>query len=158
MSNPRTSFGEDMQSGYPQQGGQAFGSSEGLDPSRGQTFNSIFNPNRTQSPVPRETETPVNPLYNPELQSRPGSYTPYKSSFQTQREQRQEQWGGYSPYKSPYQTQREQQQKQWGGYSEPKQEYQRQDTFQQWKQRNPAQFNPMSDDAFIQEKMPKTRR
>ena len=92
------------------------------------------------------------------LQPRTGGYTPYKSPYQTQREQQQEQWGGYTPYKSPYQTQREQQQEQWGGYSEPKQEYRRQDPYQQWKKKNPVPFNPMSDDAFIQETMPKTRR
>lgn len=138
----RTSFGEGSQSGFPQQWGQPSGSPDGQDFSRGNPFNSIFNPNRAQSTVPPKTETPGDPSFGSDWQSRTGGYTPYKSPYQTQREQQQEQRGGYTPYKSPYQTQREQQQERWGGYSEPKQEYQRQDPYQQWKKKNPAQFDP----------------
>lgn len=157
-SDPRTSFGEDMQSGFSQQRGQTFGSSEWLDQSRGNTYNSIFNQNRVQNPVPSGTETPVNPLYDSEWQPRTGTYTPYKSPYQMQREKQQEQRGGYTPYKSPYQTRRENQQKQWGGYSAPEQEYQRKDLFQQWKTKNAAPYDPMSEDAFIQKTMPNPRR
>jgi hypothetical protein len=156
--NPRTSFGEETQSGFPQQEGQTPGSPGEFNLPREQSFNSIFNQNRTQSPPARDTGTTMDPSFGSGWQPRAGGYTPYKSPYQTQREQRQEQGGRYTPYKSPYQTQREQQQEQGVGYREPKQEYQREDTFQQWKKRNPSQFDPTSDDAFIEEMMPKNRR
>jgi hypothetical protein len=142
----RTSFGEGSQPGFPQQWGRPSGSSEGQDPLRGNPFNSIFNPNRAERTVPPKTETPED-SFGSDWQSRTGGYTPYKSPYQTQREEQQERRGGYTPYKSPYQTQREQQQERWGGYNEPKQEYQRQDPYQQWKKNQP-QFDPMSDDLF----------
>ena len=70
--------------------------------------------------------------------------------------QRQQQ--GYTPYKSPYQTQRDQRKEQWGSYTKPEKDYRKQDPFQQWKEQNPQQFDPMRDDAFINELMPKPRR
>jgi len=138
--DPRASFAEGMQPGFQQQEGQIPGSIGEMDLSRGKTFNSIFNRERSQSPFVRETESPV------------------ARSFGSDAQQQQRK-GGYTPYRSPYQTQREQrQQPQRGGYSEPKQEYQRKDTFQQWKDRNPTPFDPTSDDAFVNEMMPKIRR
>lgn len=154
----RTSFGEEMPSGVPQQRSQTYGSPDGQDLSSENPFNSIFNQNRAQSTTLREIETPGNPSSESGWQPRTGGYTPYKSPYQTQRDQRQEQWGGYTPYKSPYQTQRDQRGGQGGRYSEPEQEYQRQDPYQQWKKKNPAQFDPTGNDAFIQQNMPKTRR
>lgn len=156
--NPRTSFGEGTQWGVPQQRGSAPGFSKGTDFQGVNPYNSIFNPTRTQSTFPRETETQGEQSYESDFQPSAGGYTPYKSPYQAEREKRQEQRGGYIPYKSPYQTQREQQQERWGGYSAPKQEYRRPDIFQEWKKRNPAQFNPTADDAYIEEMMPKTRR
>jgi hypothetical protein len=61
---------------------------------------------------------------------------------------------GYTPYKSPYQTQREQQQR--GSYRPPEQEYKRQDSFQKWKDKNQSRFDPSRDDAYIDELMPNT--
>jgi len=138
--DPRSSFTEGMQQGFQQQGRQTSGSFNGLDLSREKTFDSTFNQGRLQSPFKRETETPA------------------KRSFGSDAQQQQRR-GGYTPYRNPYQTQHEQRRQQWGGYSsEPKQEYQRKDAFQQWKDRNPTPFDPTSDDAFINEMMPKTRR
>ena len=138
--DPRSPYAEDTQQGFQQQGWQAPGPYDGLDLSREKTFDSSFNQRRLRSPFMRETETPATRSF--------GSGT-----------QQQQQRGGYTPYRNPYQTQHEQRRQQWGGYtSEPKQEYQRKDTFQQWKDRNPTPFDPTSDDAFINEMMPKTRR
>jgi hypothetical protein len=66
---------------------------------------------------------------------------------------------GYTPYKSPYpaQTQRSPQQP-WGGTSRNKQEFQKQNSFEKWKQKSPQQLDPMRDDAFIDDLMPKIRR
>jgi len=137
--DPRASSVEGVRPGFPQQEARAFGSPAGQDPSRGKTFNPIFNQERRQSLFPHAAGSSTDRSYG----SGP---------------QRQPRTGGYVPYKSPYQTQREQRQQQWGSYSEPKQEYRRPDTFQQWKEKNPPRFNPTRDDAFVEEMMPKTRR
>jgi hypothetical protein len=68
--------------------------------------------------------------------------------------------GSYTPYKSPYQTRREQQQqKSWSGVdsSTKKQEYQKPSTVEQWKSRNKA-YDPTADDAYINEMMKSDRR
>jgi len=135
--DPRAYSTEGMQPGFQQQGGRVSGSIGELDLSREKTFNSILNQGRFQSPFPRE--------------AKPASDRSFGSGSQLRA-------GGYTPYKSPYQTQREQRQQQRGGYSKPKQEYQRPNTFQQWKEKNPVQFDPTSDDAFIEEMMPRIRR
>ena len=137
--NPRASSVEGVQPGFPQQEPRGFGSPFGRDPSRGKPFGSTYDRERRQSPFPRAAGPATDRSYG----SGP---------------QRQPRTGGYSPYKSPYQMQREQRRQQWGGYSEPKQEYRRQDTFQQWKEKNPPRFDPTSDDAFIKKMMPGTRR
>ncbi|WP_372807548.1 hypothetical protein, partial [Pontiella sp.] len=68
--------------------------------------------------------------------------------------------GSYTPYKSPYQTRREQQQqKSWSGVDSTtkKQEYQKPNTFEQWKSRNKT-YDPTADDAYIDEMMKSNRR
>ena len=137
--DPRASSVEGVRPGFPQQETQTFGSPPGQDPSRGKTFDPTFNQERRQSSFPRAAGSATDRSY--------GSGS-----------QRQPHTGGYVPYKSPYQTQREQRQQQWGSYSEPKQEYRRPDTFQQWKKKNQSRFDPTSEDAFVEEMMPKTRR
>ncbi len=136
--DPRTYSSGGVQPDFQQQGGRISGSIGGLDLSREKTFNSALNQGRLQSPFPRE--------------AKPASDRSFGSGSRQQRQ------GGYTPYKSPYQTQREQRQQHPGGYNAPKQEFQRQNTFQQWKEKNPVQFDPTSDDAFIEEMMPRTRR
>ena len=137
--NPRASSVEGVQPGFPQQESRAFESPARQDPSRRKTFDPIFNQEQRQSPFSRAAGSSTDRSY--------GSGS-----------QRQPRTGGYSPYKSPYQAQREQRQQQWGGYNEPKQEYRRPDTFQQWKEKGQPRFNPTSDDAFVEEMMPKARR
>ncbi|RKX46005.1 MAG: hypothetical protein DRP64_03855 [Verrucomicrobia bacterium] len=136
--NPRASSDEGVQPGFPQQDPRSFGSSAGQDPSRRTTFGPTFNQERQQSPFPRAAGSSTDRSYGLQQQPRTGGYAPYKSPYETQREQRRQQWGS--------------------GYSEPKQEYQRPDTFQQWKKKNEPRFDPTSDDAFIEEMRPKTRR
>lgn len=65
---------------------------------------------------------------------------------------------GYTPYKSPYETRREQQQQQWGGKPQQGPEYKKVDTYQEWKKQNPVRYDPTGDDAFINEVMPKSKR
>ncbi len=65
---------------------------------------------------------------------------------------------GYTPYKSPFQTQLNQRKDQWKSHTEPEQKYQKPNPFKKWKEQTPQQFDPMRDDAFIDELMPKTRR
>lgn len=65
---------------------------------------------------------------------------------------------GYVPYKSPYETRRQQQQQTWGKQNQPSQEYKPQNPYQNWKDRNADRYDPTADDAFINERMPKSRR
>jgi hypothetical protein len=108
-----------------------------LDLSRDKTFNSTLNQSRLKSPFPRDSA----PSSGQSLGSGP---TQMKSQ-------------GYIPYKSPYRTQGNHQQ-QWGSRDQPEQEYKRQDSFQKWKDKNPPHFDPMRDDAYIDELMPKGGR
>ena len=62
----------------------------------------------------------------------------------------------YTPYKSPYETQRQQQQ-QWGGQGQKQPEYKRVDPYQKWKKRNPSHYDPTAGDAYVNELMPKKR-
>ncbi len=94
---------------------------------------------------------------DPTLNQNPFLRTPARSAGQSSNADPRKQQG-YIPYKSPYQTQRNQQQQQWGGTTEPRQEYRKQDPFLKWKEQNPHRNDPMRDDAFITEMMPKTRR
>ncbi len=109
-----------------------------LDLSREKTFNSPLNQTQLENPFPSEVQ----------LNSR-------RSEFRTGR---QTSSGVYTPYKSSFQTQREQRQQQWKTHEETQPVYQKQNTFQQWKERNPVRYDPTADDAFIQEMMPKVRR
>jgi len=134
--DPRGPSAGDVQSGFPQQqANQPFGLSAGSDLSREKTFfTPALNQERPQSPFPHETKSPADQSFGSGLQPRTS---------------------GHMPYKSPYQAQREQRQR---GYNDPEQEYQRLNTFQQWKKKNQLRRDPMSDDAFIEETMPKIRR
>ncbi len=118
--------------GRQQQGYQNPYSTGGLDLSRDKTVDPTFN-------------------QNPFLRT-PAQSTDPSSGADTRKQQ------GYIPYKSPFQTQRNQQQQQWGGVTEPTQKYRKQDPFQKWKEQNPQRNDPLQDDAFITEMMPKTRR
>lgn len=65
---------------------------------------------------------------------------------------------GYTPYKSSYETDREKRQQQWGGkVVEPRKEYQKPSSHQQWKDRNKG-WDPTKDDAYLDELMEKNRR
>jgi hypothetical protein len=136
MRDPRAAADEGMQQGFTQPGSRSPYTAGGLDLSQDKTYNSTFNQSRLQSPFPRAGE---------EREER---------SFGSGAQQRRD---GYTPYKSPYQTQRDQRSQQWGGYREPQQEFRKQDPFQTWKDKNPTRFDPTRDDAFIDEVMPKTR-
>ena len=150
--DPRSSTTERFSSGFQQEGssflnrsqyGQQqesslFYSSERLDLSREKTSKTTFTRNRLQSP------------YQQEAQSRSGqsifsSGTPFQSE-------------GYTPYKSSFQIQQEQRKQEWGESSMVQPEFQKLNTYQQWKEKKPVKYDPTSDDAFIQEMMPKTRR
>ena len=63
----------------------------------------------------------------------------------------------YTPYKSSYETERQQRQQQWGKQEVPKQEYKKPDSYQQWKDRSKA-WDPTRDDAYLDELMEKNRR
>jgi hypothetical protein len=65
--------------------------------------------------------------------------------------------GTYSPYKSPYQTRREQQTQQGAGGQERQQEYKKPDAYQQWKDRSKA-WDPTKDDAYLDDLMRQNRR
>ncbi len=63
---------------------------------------------------------------------------------------------GYTPYKSPYQTRRDQQQQQ-GYQSQPQPEYSRPTPYQKWKNDNKG-WDPAADDAYLDELMQRNRR
>lgn len=133
---------EPVTGGFPgvfgrQQTGSSAYTSGALDLSRDKIFNSTLNQGRLKSPFPRDSAQSEDRSF--------GSGSRMKSQ-------------GYIPYKSPYQTQREQQQQQWGGRNQPGQEYKKQDSFQKWKDKNPTPFDPTRDDAYIDEPMPKSGR
>ncbi|MCF7817497.1 MAG: hypothetical protein K9M54_06425 [Kiritimatiellales bacterium] len=107
----------------------------GLDLSRDKTLTPLINQGRLQTPFPRDTGSSSDRSFGSDSQQRNGSI----------------------PYISPIQTQRNQQQQQ-GTYGTPQQEYQKPDPFKKWKEQNPTKFDPMRDDAFIDELMPKNRR
>lgn len=156
--NPRSSYGEETQSTYQQQGSSSTGIFGSQDPAGETSYNPLYTPN--QNPYGQETQTQPNAFSGSNPQTSGSSYTPYRSPFQTRQEQQQQSGSsGYTPYKSPFQTQQEQRQ-QWGGntYNPPQQEFQRQNSYEQWKQRNPAPVNPLSDDAYIQGVTPGSRR
>ena len=152
--DPRSGSTESMSSGFRQESSvwgrssfsgrqqvfQSPSSMDALDLSRDKTIRSSQSQSRLQSPYSREMQSQSGRSeFRSSTQSGSGIYTPYKSSFQTQYEQRQQQRGG--------------------GYGQqPQQEFQKQNTFQQWKEKNPIRYDPTADDAFIQEMMPKTRR
>jgi hypothetical protein len=112
---------------------QDLGVSSGLDLSRDKTVNSALNQVRLQSPFPRDAESANDRSAGSGSQPRTG---------------------GVVPYRSPYQTPRNQQQQ--GAYVAPQPEFQKQDPYQKWKEKNPTRFDPTGDDAFIDELMPKT--
>ncbi|MEE9369585.1 MAG: hypothetical protein V3V05_12095 [Pontiella sp.] len=62
----------------------------------------------------------------------------------------------YTPHKSPYQYDRNQRQQQ-GRPREPRVEYTKPNTYQQWKERNKS-WDPTGDDAYLDEMMQKNRR
>ena len=81
--------------------------------------------------------------------------TPAQSTGQSGSKKQQ----GYIPYKGTYPTQRDPWKERQDGYAKPAgQEPRKKDAFQKWKERDPQQIDPMRDDAFITEMMPKTRR
>lgn len=109
--------------------GQTPGRDSLADPSQSTT---LF-PSQLNSPFPRNT-------------GRSSTDRSFGSDSQQQ--------GGRSPYTSPFKTQQPQQ----GTYNAPQPEFQKQNPFQKWKEQNPSRFDPMRDDAFIDEVMPKTGR
>jgi hypothetical protein len=125
-----------LQPGYQQQDSRSPFPSENLDLSKDRVFNPTFEQRRLSNPALRGQEEPEDRTF--------GSGSAFKQ-------------GGYIPYKSPYQTRREQQQ-QGSGSRIPQQEYQQPNSFEQWKQKNPTRFDPTRDDAFIDEVMPKSGR
>lgn len=133
----RDTFSGSTRPGYPQQNDQSSGSIDALDLSREKSFNPALDQTRLQSPFPIRTDSSRNGSFETEVQPRQGTYTPHKS---------------------PYEQQREQRKKQWGNYTEPQQEYRRPDRYQQWKKKSQPTFDPMSDDAYIEEMMPRSRR
>ena len=64
---------------------------------------------------------------------------------------------GYTPYQSPYRDRRVNQAMQQPGSQTQDQEYKRENPFQQWKKKNNT-WDPMSDDAYVDELMRKNRR
>ena len=152
--DPRAGSAESLSTGFRQEGSvwgnssfsgrqQAFqspSSMDALDLSRDKTLRSPQSQSRLQSPFSSKTQSQSGrSAFGSSTQSDSGTYTPYKSSFQKQYEQRQlQQQGGYGQQTQP--------------------EFQKQNTFQQWKEKNPVRYNPTADDAFIQEMMPKTHR
>jgi hypothetical protein len=135
--NPQIFSPGSMQPGSPQQSGLKPFSSGKLDLSR----DHIFNPGMDQGR-----------LKNPALRGgAPSEDRTFGSDSMLKKQ------GGYTPYKSPYETRREQQQG-GGGIRQPRQDYQKPNAFQQWKDQNPTRFDPTRDDAFIDEVMPDRRR
>lgn len=150
--DPRSATTERFSSGFQQEGSgflnrSQYGqqqespllySSERLDLSREKTSKTTFTRNRLQSPYQQEAQSRSEPsVFGLGAPSKTEGYTPYKSSFQIQQEQRQQEWGGSSRVQP---------------------EFQKLNTYQQWKEKKPVKYDPTSDDAFIQEMMPKTRR
>ncbi len=148
---------------FGSQGTSTEGLQPGFQPQRysGSEGSSLFSRQQqgSRSPYPiGGLDLSRNKTADPTLNQNPFLRTPARSTDPSSgadtRKQR-----GYIPYKNPYQTQRnQQQQRQWGGVTEPAQEYRKQDPFQKWKEQNPQRNDPMRDDAFINEMMPKTRR
>jgi hypothetical protein len=65
---------------------------------------------------------------------------------------------GYTPYKSPYETRREQRQQTQQGYAQPEeQEFSRPTPYQKWKDDNQG-WDPAADDAYLNELMRRNRR
>lgn len=91
----------------------------------------------------------------------PGSSTRDRST-ETQRGSAFGENQGYQPYKSPYETQREQRAQGWNNSlrsGETEAEFERPNNYQQWKDRNRSNtWDPTSDDAYSNELMPKSRR
>ncbi len=120
------------QFGQPR-GVQPSESMDSLSLSREKISNPALNRTRLQTPFTRESPSQSG---RSRFNSKSQSYTPYKSSFEAQREQRGQQWGGYHGVQP---------------------EFQKKNSFQQWKDKSPV-YNPTADDAYIQEMMPKLRR
>lgn len=121
----------------PQEGSDGSGLG-GLNTPRDRTYNSTLNQGRLQSPFQRQ----------------PTPFATDRSVFGSGNT-----GAGYTPYKSPYETRRQQQQQQtWGQQNQPRQEYKPQNPYQNWKDRSADRYDPTADDAFINELMPKTRR
>lgn len=136
-SAPMASVLNDNRPVPQQQGGGMPGLNSALDLSQEKAAGSALNPIRLQTPFFRQTPSTSSRAFGSEEKQHTGGYSPYKRSYQKQDDQRMEQRGFYG---------------------DPKQEYRKPDTFQQWKNQNPTQVDPMRDDAFINEMMPKTRR
>ena len=132
----RNPYAEGVQPGYPQRDGQSPRAIDSLDLSREKRLNPALEQNRLETPFPIRSPS-FRDGYESKPQPRPGTYTPYKS---------------------PYQAQREQWEQQRGNYDNPGQEYRRQDPYQEWKRKNQPAYDPMSDDAYIKEVMPRPSR
>lgn len=136
--NPRAPVEESVQQQYPQQRNSYARPYDGINSTQESGYDSTFSRRpQQQNPFSRETSPSSTQSFVPELKPRAGSYTPYRS---------------------PYETQREQRKNQWNSYGAPEQEYRRQDPYQQWKEKNHSPFDPMGDDVFINETVPKLRR
>ncbi len=121
----------DVRPASAQEGRKLYGQQlQGLDLSRDKSIYPSLKQGRIQSPILHKTYGADKRLESAK-QDRAGKYTPYKSSYQKQREQQQER------------------------YILP--EYQRPDPYQKWKKQNPSP-DPLRKDAFIDELMPKIRR
>ena len=139
-------WGKERNSGFSKSGTQTdlFGrqrQSSTLDSSRSSTF--------SPTPTPRTYgSSPDSGLLNSPFSSK-RTMSPSGTPFGSDKKQ------GHQPYKSSFQTSREQGQKSWGTQS-PKtdQQFKRADPYQSWKKKNQA-WDPSADDAYLNEIMHK---
>lgn len=89
------------------------------------------------------------------LLTSPFSRQEYSSRDQSETERS----GTYQPYKSPYQQQREERSNRssWSTPSSESQQYQRSDSYQQWKSQR-KEYDPTADDAYINQMLQQNKR
>jgi len=145
------------------------------DPSKGDRFN-LFNKEMIDPRDPRK-QSPQNywsgsPLQEgrkvgtgwlqsktPESPARPASPfsglgTPPKDKPSTSHDRPQ----GYTPYKSPYQIQSDRRTQPMAPRQGPTSGFKRTDPYQAWKDKNPNRTDPVRDDAYVDELMPKFKK
>jgi hypothetical protein len=98
-------------------------------------------------PASREPARLTSPFTVPSSSSRVGTYPSTSRRMERVPE-----------YKSPYQPSQDLRMQPSSQRRETQEPYRRVDPYKQWKERNPAPFDPMGDDAYINEGMPKLNR